>query len=114
MRILLASAANEIDKDVHFLALVPRFHPVNLGTGNPECAGIECLNRVLHLAPLCWATYARNLRTAVKEDADVAAQADDAKSLADPMRGRLGRARQESGRDAMPAGKLQPGRPWRQ
>src|ERR1017187_56842 len=50
------SAADEVDEDVHFLALVPRLHPIHLGAGNPECAGIESLNRVLHAAPPCWAT----------------------------------------------------------
>jgi hypothetical protein len=40
---VLAAATNKVDENVHLLALVPVFHPVDFWSGNPEGAGVEGL-----------------------------------------------------------------------
>ena len=98
---ILPAAPHQIDEVFISSRWFQRLHPVNLRTGNPESAGIECLNGILHDSTPAWAT-AREIAYSVEKHADVAAQADGAKSFADPMNGRLGCGGQESWRDAVP------------
>src|SRR5215469_7938231 len=65
---VLPAATHQVDDHIHFFPLVPTLHPIYLRSWNPESAGVERVDGIVHVfgPPVLVRNFCRPFRTEVR------------------------------------------------